>query len=181
MLAQLGARIQHALRAYTPMERKAVDAAAQSFRPNPALDVAQVITELGTGEALVSTLDEKGAPSMVERTLIRPPSSRLGPILPAEKAAIQAQSPCAGEYDQPMDRESAYEKLAHREDQATLDAEQARREAAQQADAARSRRSAGSGSGRQTAIEAAGMTLLRTATRELTHYVLRGIFGTRRR
>ncbi|MEP7210546.1 MAG: helicase HerA-like domain-containing protein, partial [Alphaproteobacteria bacterium] len=118
VLAQLGNRVQHALRAYTPTERKGVKAAAESFRPNPAFDTEAVINELGTGEALVSTLDLKGAPSMVERTLIRPPSSRMGPALDTERAAIQAQSPVAGKYDTAIDRESAYEILNRKEGEA---------------------------------------------------------------
>ncbi|PTW55783.1 hypothetical protein C8N35_112108 [Breoghania corrubedonensis] len=114
VLSQLGNRIQHALRAYTPRERKAVTTAAETFRPNPALDTATVITELGIGEALVSTLGGKGVPSMVERTLIRPPSSRLGPLTQAElRSAIQA-SPLFGRYDRTRDRESAYEILQSR-------------------------------------------------------------------
>ena len=112
VLAQLGNRIQHALRAYTPKERRAVDAAAESFRPNPKLDTGQAILELGVGEALVSTLGADGVPGMVERTLIRPPASRLGPVTPTERAEIVAQSPVAGVYDQAVDRESAYERLS---------------------------------------------------------------------
>lgn len=112
VLAQLGNRVQHALRAYTPKEQKAVRTAADTFRPNPDFNAADTITNLGTGEALVSTLEGKGAPSMVERTLVRPPSSRLGPITEAERAQVIAQSPVSGLYDQDVDRESAYEILA---------------------------------------------------------------------
>ena len=114
VLAQLGNRIQHALRAYTPREQKAVRTAADTFRPNPDFDCATAITQLGTGEALVSTLENKGIPSMVQRTLIRPPSSRLGPITPDERKAIVANSPIAGQYDEPVDRESAFELLQKR-------------------------------------------------------------------
>ncbi len=99
VLAQLGNRVQHALRAFTPRDQKAVKAAAETFRPNPDLDTAQVITELGTGEALVSFLEGKGTPSMVMRTLIRPPAARLGPLTPEERKAIIARSPVQGEYD----------------------------------------------------------------------------------
>jgi DNA helicase HerA-like ATPase len=112
VLAQLGNRIQHALRAYTPNEQKAVKTAADTFRPNPDFDCATAITQLGTGEALVSTLEAKGIPSMVERTLIRPPASRVGPILDDERNAVLASSPVAGLYDEDFDRESAYEILA---------------------------------------------------------------------
>ncbi|RST83445.1 DUF853 family protein, partial [Aquibium carbonis] len=114
VLAQLGNRIQHALRAYTPREQKAVKASAQTFRANPDFDCAAAITQLGVGEALVSTLEAKGIPSMVQRTLIRPPASRLGPITDQERARIQALSPVAGRYDKTIDRESAFEILQKR-------------------------------------------------------------------
>jgi DNA helicase HerA-like ATPase len=114
VLGQLGNRVQHALRAYTPRDQKAVKAAAETFRPNPALDVAQVITELGVGEALVSFLDEKGAPQMVERAFILPPASQLGPIDANERKAAIAASVVAGVYEKTVDRESAYEKLNSR-------------------------------------------------------------------
>jgi DNA helicase HerA-like ATPase len=111
VLAQLGNRVQHALRAYTPRDQKAVKSAAETFRPNPKLKTAQVITELGVGEALVSFLEDKGVPSIVERILIRPPSARVGPVSPAERKAIIDKSPVRGQYDTLVDRESAYEKL----------------------------------------------------------------------
>jgi DNA helicase HerA-like ATPase len=111
VLAQLGNRVQHALRAYTPREQKAVKTAADTFRPNPDFSCATAITQLGTGEALVSTLETKGVPSIVQRTLIRPPASRLGPITPQERAKLIAESPVAGQYDTPIDRESAFEIL----------------------------------------------------------------------
>ena len=109
---QLGNRVQHALRAFTPRDKKAIKAAAETFRINPDLDVEQAITELKTGEALVSTLDEDGSPSIVQRTLIAPPRSRLGPITPKERAITQSVSPFAGKYDTRVDRESAEEVLA---------------------------------------------------------------------
>ncbi|WP_026782535.1 helicase HerA-like domain-containing protein [Pleomorphomonas koreensis] len=114
VLAQLGNRVQHALRAYTPREQKAVKVAADTFRPNPAFDTFTAITELGQGEALVSMLEGKAVPSMVERTLIRPPSSRLGPLKDEERAALIAASPLAGVYDETVDRESAFEVLRAR-------------------------------------------------------------------
>jgi len=128
VLAQLGNRIQHALRAYTPREQKAVRTAADTFRPNPDFDCATAITQLGTGEALVSTLGEKGAPSVVQRTLIRPPASRLGPITPEERQGIMANSPVGGQYDQAIDRESAFELLQKR---AARESERAASEAGQ--------------------------------------------------
>ncbi|MEO4044565.1 helicase HerA-like C-terminal domain-containing protein [Hoeflea sp. CAU 1731] len=129
VLSQLGNRIQHALRAYTPREQKAVKVAAETFRPNPDFDCFEAITQLGVGEALVSTLAEKGIPSMVERTLIRPPSSRLGPITEAERRDVMAVSPVAGQYDKDVDRDSAFEILAKRaESAARKEDEQRRRE-----------------------------------------------------
>jgi len=114
VLGQLGNRVQHALRAYTPRDQKAVKAAAETFRPNPALDVAQVITELGVGEALVSFLDEKGTPQIVQRAFILPPASQLGPIDAAERKAAIDGSVVAGVYEKTVDRESAYEQLNSR-------------------------------------------------------------------
>ncbi|MEM8627338.1 MAG: helicase HerA-like domain-containing protein, partial [Pseudomonadota bacterium] len=107
--SQLGNRVQHALRAFSPREQKAVRAAATTFRQNPELDTEKVIMELGVGEALVSTLEDKGTPSIVQQTLIRPPSSRLGPAKPSEREAVINQSPIAGQYEKAIDRESAYE------------------------------------------------------------------------
>ena len=112
VLGQLGNRVQHALRAFTPRDQKAVAAAAQTFRPNPKLDTAQVIMELGKGEALVSFLEGNGTPAMVERVMIRPPSARIGPITPEERKAIMDASPVKGKYDTAIDAESAYEIIA---------------------------------------------------------------------
>ena len=114
ILAQLGNRVQHALRAFTPRDQKAVQAAAQTFRPNPNLDTAQVITELGKGEALVSFLEGNGTPSMVERVMIRPATARIGPITPEERKAIIAASPVKGKYDTAIDGETAFEILQKR-------------------------------------------------------------------
>lgn len=114
VLAQLGNRIQHALRAFTPRDQKAVAAAATTFRPNPKLDTAKIITELGKGEALVSFLEGNGTPAMVERILVRSPSARIGPVSTAERQAIIAASPVKGKYDTAIDRESASEMLQKR-------------------------------------------------------------------
>jgi DNA helicase HerA-like ATPase len=114
VLAQLGNRVQHALRAFTPRDQKAVKAAADTLRPNPALDAAKAITELGKGEALVSFLEGNGIPALVERCMIRPPSARVGPITPEERKEILAKSPVKGKYDQTVDSESAYEVLQKR-------------------------------------------------------------------
>ncbi|MBL9126619.1 MAG: DUF853 family protein [Verrucomicrobiales bacterium] len=112
VLGQLGNRIQHALRAFTPKDQKAIRAAAETFRPNPRLDTAAVLTELGVGEALVSFLDEKGQPGVVQRTLICPPRSQLGPITPDHRRTLVAGSLVAGVYEKVVDRVSAYEKLS---------------------------------------------------------------------
>jgi hypothetical protein len=114
VLGQLGNRVQHALRAFTPRDQRAVKAAAETFRPNPKLDTVKAITELGKGEALVSFLDVKGAPSIVERVLIRPPTARLGTISPQERGAVIAKSPLKGKYDTAVDAESAFEMLQKR-------------------------------------------------------------------
>jgi hypothetical protein len=117
VLGQLGNRVQHALRAFTPRDQKVVKATAETFRRNPRLDAETALTELGVGEALVSTLEGKGAPSVVERVLIRPPCSRLGPASDAERRAALDASPVKGRYDAPLDRKSAYEMLAERAEQ----------------------------------------------------------------
>jgi DNA helicase HerA-like ATPase len=114
VLAQLGNRVQHALRAFTPRDQKAVAAAAQTFRPNPKLNTTQVIMELGKGEALVSFLEGNGVPAMVERVMVRPPTARIGPITPEERKAIMDASPVKGKYDTAIDSESAYEVLQKR-------------------------------------------------------------------
>lgn len=114
VLGQLGNRVQHALRAFTPRDQKAVKSAATTLRANPKLDVEAAITELGVGEALVSLLDEKGRPCVVERAFVLPPGSRLGPVTPEERAATMKNSLVAGVYEKTEDRESAYEKLSQR-------------------------------------------------------------------
>ncbi|MDH3371192.1 MAG: DUF853 domain-containing protein, partial [Gammaproteobacteria bacterium] len=111
VLGQLGNRVQHALRAFTPRDQKAVRAAAETFRANPKLKIETVITELGVGEALVSLLDEKGSPTVVERALICPPQSQIGPIDATQRKSILSASPVRGQYEKTLDRESAYEIL----------------------------------------------------------------------
>nr|WP_325251691.1 DUF853 domain-containing protein [Amylibacter sp.] len=133
ILGQLGNRVQHALRAFTPKDQKALRLAAATFRANPAFDTMEAITQVGTGEALVSTLEKKGMPSIVERTLIRPPSSQLGPITADERKAVIANSPVAGIYETLVDRESAFEKLRKRAEDAASEAEKLER-AAQEAE-----------------------------------------------
>jgi DNA helicase HerA-like ATPase len=114
VLGQLGNRVQHALRAFTPRDEKAVKSAASTMRANPAIDTEKAITELGVGEALISFLDEKGRPNMVERAFVLPPASRIGAITPEERKAVMERSPVKGVYEKTVDRESAYEKLANR-------------------------------------------------------------------
>jgi DNA double-strand break repair helicase HerA and related ATPase len=123
--AQLGNRVQHALRAYTPREQRAVKAAAETFRPNPDIDTERAILELKVGEALVSMLENKGEPSIVQRTLIRPPEGRIGPLSEAERRGLIAASPVFGKYEQAQDRESAHEILAKRAGEAATEAESA--------------------------------------------------------
>ncbi len=171
VLGQLGARVQHALRAYTPADQKGLKAAAQSFRTNPDFDTAEAIQALGVGEALVSTLDEKGAPQIVQKTLIRPPASRLGPIAPQERAAVQSQSPVRGIYDEPMDRDSAYEILQGRARQEQLQARENERELARGEVGGRR------ASSRQTMAEAFAVTLVRTVASQAGRELMRGLLG----
>lgn len=175
VLGQLGNRIQHAMRAYTPREQKAIRAAAQTFRSNPRLDTEQAFTQMGVGEALISTLQAKGVPGMVDRTLIRPPTSRIGPISAQERNAARAQSPVGTRYDHPLDRESAAEVLqARAKNLAQAAAQQAARKA-QQPDAAARR------SNRQTPTEAAVKSFLRSMGTTLGREIMRGILGVVRK
>jgi DNA helicase HerA-like ATPase len=172
VLAQLGTRVQHALRAYTPNEQAALQLASRSFRANAAFDTAEAIQSLGVGEALVSTLDEKGAPTMVARTRIAPPQSRIGPATPDERNAAIAASPVTASYATAVNRESAYEKLQARAgekateaaatEQAAADAKAAAAQA--KADAAAQKAAAPRASSRQTVGEAVQMTAARTLT-----------------
>ncbi len=174
VLGQLGNRIEHALRAYTPVEQRGLRAAADSFRANPALDTAEAIQGLGVGEALVSVLDERGAPTMVQKTMIRPPASRMGPVTPAERAAVMGQSPVRGLYDTTLDRESAYEKLqARAAPQAAPTASASRSEEAPapaQAPAPRP-------SNRQGMGEAFAKSMLRTLGSQVGRELIRGVLG----
>ena len=130
VLGQLGNRVQHALRAFTARDRRALRLAAETYRDNPAFDLEAAIRDVGTGEAVTSFLDRRGAPGMAERTLIRPPSSRLGPLADAERAAVMAASPVAGRYEAAVDRPSAHEALAGRAEAAARAARAAEAEAA---------------------------------------------------
>ena len=181
VLGQLGNRVQHALRAFTPRDQKAVKSAAQTLRQNPKLDTETVITELGVGEALVSFLDGKGRPNVVERAFVLPPASRIGPLKPEERDAAIRRSVLYGHYERAVDRDSAYEKL------------KARAAAAQAPEQAPTAPAGGGGilgglgdllgggasrGGRQTAVEAAVKSAARAIGSELGRRVLRGVLGS---
>ena len=168
VLGQLGNRIQHALRAFTPRDQKAVRAAAETFRANPAFNAAAAIKELGVGEALVSMLGRKGIPGVVDRVLIRPPSSRLGPATTAERNAVIEASTFSKRYDQPLDRRSAYEMLKER-------AEKTAREAAEKPAA---RKSTGRRSNRQGVMEAMLKSIVRSIGSSLGRQISRGVLGS---
>lgn len=179
VLAQLGLRIQHGLRAFTAREQKSLRAVADGFRPNPALDVLAVLTELGIGEALVGTLEEKGTPAMVQRVAIAPPQSRVGPLSEAERSELIRRSPQAGRYDKAFDRESAYEMLQARAQSAP----------AQQAPAAPSRPAAKAeesgfsemlGSVAGKALQSAARQAANQIGRELVRGLLGSLMGKRR-
>ena len=204
VLSQLGNRVQHALRAFTPRDQKAVRVAAETFRPNPKFKTEDVITELGVGEALVSTLMQGGVPSMVERTKILPPRSRMGPLEPAERRDILDRSPLFGRYEDMIDRESAFELLEQRA------AAEAREAVASQLEAAMERHQTlednltsakrigsrgqpaapvsgggilgsiltGSGGRRQGAAEAMATSMARTMGTQLGRTLVRGVLGS---
>ncbi|MEM7021372.1 MAG: helicase HerA-like domain-containing protein [Pseudomonadota bacterium] len=176
VLGQLGNRVQHALRAFTPRDQKAVRAAAQTFRPNPKFDTEEVITTLGVGEALVSTLDPEGVPGIVDQSLIRPPSSRMGPITTAERQRAVAASDLGRRYDQAVDRESAYEVLNKRAEQ-----ELARQKEAKEAKAApepRARKRTASRSRRQSPMEALISSTARAIGSQIGRQIVRGLLGS---
>jgi DNA helicase HerA-like ATPase len=189
VLAQLGNRVQHALRAYTPAEQKGLKAAAQSFRPNPAFDTQTAIQDLGVGEALVSLLDEKGRPTITEKTLIRPPASRLGPANDAERAQIMASSPVGALYDTAVDRQSAYEILTKRttvtaapepepEVAVEADRETKAEERARLAEDKRRQREAERTTKQVTSV---AVSVIRSVGVALGRELIRGIFGTVKR
>jgi len=163
VLGQLGNRIQHALRAYTPRDQKAVRAAAQTFRTNPKLKTKTAITELGVGEALISFLDEKGRPNMVEQALIRPPFSQIGPIEPEERKRIIESSLIYGFYEKTVDRESAYEMLKKR---------------AEQTPKALPAHKKKPGRPRQGIMETMAKSAARSVGRQIANQLMRGILGS---
>jgi DNA helicase HerA-like ATPase len=198
VLAQLGNRVQHALRAYTPSETKAVRIAAESFRPNPGFKTEDMITALGVGEALVSTLDAKGIPTIVERTFIRPPLSQVGPCSPEARARVISASPIGPRYDAVVDRDSAFEILERKA--AELEAQQAELEQPEPARSKSTRQveeqqddgggimeaifgtSRGrSGRSRQSLAETAMKTMVRQASSTIGRELMRGLMGSLRR
>jgi hypothetical protein len=195
ILGQLGNRVQHALRAFTPRDQKAVRTAAETFVPNPKINVADVISQLGVGEALVSTLQEKGVPMPVERTIVCPPRCRMGSITPEERATVRSRSPIGGKYDTLVNRESAYEILTSRAAAAEAPARQAPEAEApaprtrgpfREAPAAPAPAPAGRGAigdilfgtgRRQGMVESMAKSAARTVGSQLGRQILRGVLG----
>ena len=178
ILGQLGNRVQHALRAFTPRDQKAIRSAAETFVPRPGLNVLETLTSLAVGEALVSPLGDKGVPQPVEKTLIAPPRCRMGPLSAEERAQIRARSPVGAKYDTTMDRESAYEVLKK---QAELAAEAAAAEAAKAAEdkaaQAAARQAAPRRSSRQTTGEAFIKSTVRTVGNSIGREISRNLMG----
>ncbi len=181
ILGQLGARVQHALRAFTPKDKKAVKTVAETFRENPDLDTKTVITELGIGEALVSVLDDDGSPTPVERVLIRPPESRIGPLTDSERSDVMNRSPLKGRYDDDVDRESAFELLKKRTEKETRVAEQQEAQIAAEKERqqeARKAKKASGGRKRQGIAETMMKSVVRTVGSSLGRQIVRGIMGS---
>jgi hypothetical protein len=196
VLGQLGNRVQHALRAFTPRDQKAVKSAADTMRPNPGLDVGAAITELGVGEALVSFLDAKGRPCPTERVFVLPPASQIGPISPAQRQVLLNESIVAGVYEKTLDRDSAYEKL---KGHAAARAAQADNKAASAGEAPAAQGGGmfdsissglggllGGGGGRRTSageqlFKSAASSIGREVGRQIIRGVLGGIFGGSKR
>ncbi len=192
VLGQLGNRIQHALRAFTPKDQRVVRAAADTFVPNPKLDTQQVITQLGVGEALVSTLGEKGAPQMVQRTLINPPRSRMGPLAANEREQVMQNSRFRGRFETEINRESAYERLEQRAEEMRKTEELAQRRKAQEEAAekaakeqarenSRKKSSTRRKSTRQSPFEAAVKSAARSIGTQLGRSLMRSILGALKR
>jgi len=169
VVGQLGMRIQHTLRAFTPKDKKTVKAVAESFRPNPNIDTVQCITELGIGEALVSVLDEQGSPTEVERILVRPPESQIGPIKKAQRTERLTRSPLSGVYDEKLDRESAYELLKERAEQQDILVDEEK---------SMSHKPKKSRTGRQSVGEAFIKSAARSIGNQIGRQLIRGIMGS---
>ena len=183
VLAQLGNRFQHALRAYTPKEQEAVKVAAKSFRENPAVDTVKTITELGVGEVLVSCLDEKGVPCIVDRAFVVPPMSQVGPVTPEQRAELIGSSLVAGVYEQELDRESAFEILSRRaEERMAAEAEakaaaDAEKEAAKQAKAERAAARQPDGI-MESVMKSAARSASSSIGRQIGNTIVRGVLGS---
>ena len=179
VLGQLGNRVQHALRAFTPKDQKAVKSAAETMRPNPKLKIEQAITELGVGEALVSLLDEKGRPCVTERAFVVPPGSQLGPLTDAERKAAIAASPLAGHYEKAVDRESAHEKLKARAEQMTQQAAaQQPKESGLASDILFGKTGPRGGRQSQGLLEAMAKSAARTVGSQVGRELIRGVLGS---
>jgi DNA helicase HerA-like ATPase len=184
VLGQLGNRIQHALRAFTPRDQKAVKTAADTMRPNPKIgDMAQAIQELAVGEALVSLLDAKGSPGVTERVYVLPPASQIGPVTPQQRKALMRDSLVAGVYEQAQDRESAFEKLTQRTQQKQASHETKPKALEEKAEAENSGGLLGDllGGGRKRTRASASEQLIKSAAssigRELGRQIIRGVLG----
>jgi DNA helicase HerA-like ATPase len=187
VLGQLGCRIQHGLRAFTPKDQKAVKVAAQTFRQNPEIDTEKTITELGVGEALVSTLDPKGRPTMVDWCLMAPPHSQIGPISSDEKDRLMGRSPIKGRYDTLVDRESAYELLLERAEELQKKRQEAAAELEREKAVAKAEKAKNRGSGRprqsmvESVLKSAGRSFASQLGRSLVRGILGSLIGKRRR
>ena len=177
VLAQLGNKVQHALRAYTPNEQKAIKAAARSFRANPAFDCEQVLTELGTGEALVSVLDEDGVPTMAERAMILPPMSHMGMVDESVRDAVIKSGPLYDRYNRGIDRDSAYEYLERKLKQEAVEEVEAQKKEVKVSGSGNSSGKGRSGT-KKSATEKMADTALRTVSREVTRSLTRGLLGS---
>jgi DNA helicase HerA-like ATPase len=178
VLGQLGNRVQHALRAFTPRDQKAVRSAAETLRPNPKLKVEQAITELGVGEALVSLLDAKGTPCVVERAFVVPPGSRIGPISEDERRKILAASPFGAKYEKAIDRESAYEKLKGRTEDKREVQEKPKAEAGVLNDVLFGRTGPRGGKQSQGLLETMAKSAARSMGSQVGREILRGVLGS---
>jgi uncharacterized protein len=183
VLGQLSNRIQHALRAYTPKEQKAIKQAAETYRTNPALDIARVVQELEVGEALMSFLDEKGAPTVVDRFFVLPPGTSFGPAEPDALSAAKAQSPIAGKYENVVNDESAYEILQARVAAASAETEQKEAEVPKEAapapqEAPKQKAPKGPGRKREGIFEAMAKSTARSVGSKLGNEIVRGVMGT---
>jgi DNA helicase HerA-like ATPase len=180
VLGQLGNRVQHALRAFTPRDQKAVKSAAETMRPNPKLKIEQVITELGVGEALVSLLDEKGRPNVTERAFVVPPGSQLGPIGDAERKAAIAASPVTGHYEKQVDRDSAYEKLKARTEQVMEEKAQQQepKQSSMASDILFGKTGPRGGKQSQGLLEAMAKSAARTVGSQVGREIIRGVLGS---